>query len=296
MPSLLVKVKTNMSIYAHEKVHGLLEGQYGSVFKGRSMDFDDLREYVPGDDIKDIDWKATARSGNTLIKRYIAVRKHNILVIVDTGKGMAAVSESGELKSDVAIMLTGMMGYIAQKHGDLIALVSGDDTGSSYMRLSGNGSQLERMLQHIQSSTATSNGTSNIAKQLEFVIRTIRRKMFIIVVADDIEIDTDIERLLRRLSVQHELMWATVGDVDVTDSKWHGDSMSDVSSDTEVPLFMRMDTSLSESLRAMMNDENVARQTALRRLGINSERFASQESVVHGLLRLLERQKHAKRR
>lgn len=46
-----------MAIYAHEKVRGVLEGEYGSVFKGRSMDFDDLREYIPGDDVKDIDWK-----------------------------------------------------------------------------------------------------------------------------------------------------------------------------------------------------------------------------------------------
>ncbi|MGB2787690.1 MAG: DUF58 domain-containing protein, partial [Candidatus Saccharimonadaceae bacterium] len=90
MPSLLVKVKAKMAIHAHEKVRGVLEGEYGSVFKGRSMDFDDLREYVVGDDIKDIDWKATARSGSTLIRRYIAIRKHNIMLVVDTGRDMAA--------------------------------------------------------------------------------------------------------------------------------------------------------------------------------------------------------------
>ena len=74
MPSLLVKVKAKMTLHAHEKVRGLLEGQYGSVFKGRSLDFDDLREYLPGDDIKDIDWRATARSVSTRIRRYVAVR------------------------------------------------------------------------------------------------------------------------------------------------------------------------------------------------------------------------------
>ena len=93
MSSLLSQVKSKMMIYSHEKTRELLSGEYGSVFKGRSMDFDDLREYVIGDDTKDIDWKATARSGNTLIRRYIAIRKHNILLIVDTGKNMAAVSE-----------------------------------------------------------------------------------------------------------------------------------------------------------------------------------------------------------
>ena len=56
MPSLFTKVKAKMDLYTHEKVRSLLDGQYGSVFKGRSLDFDDLREYIPGDDIKDIDW------------------------------------------------------------------------------------------------------------------------------------------------------------------------------------------------------------------------------------------------
>ena len=63
MGSLLQKVQKKMTITAHRKVRTALEGEYASVFKGRSMDFDDLRPYVPNDDIKDVDWKATARSG-----------------------------------------------------------------------------------------------------------------------------------------------------------------------------------------------------------------------------------------
>ena len=76
MPSLFAKVKAKMDLYAHEKVRSLLDGQYGSVFKGRSLDFDDLREYIPGDDVKDIDWKATARSSGIRIRRYQAIIKH----------------------------------------------------------------------------------------------------------------------------------------------------------------------------------------------------------------------------
>ena len=50
----------------------MLDGEHGSIHKGRSMDFDDLREYVLGDDVKDLDWKATARSGRPLVKRFVA--------------------------------------------------------------------------------------------------------------------------------------------------------------------------------------------------------------------------------
>src|SRR6478752_9672895 len=107
MASLLVKVRRKMSITAYRKVRSALEGEYASVFKGRSMDFDDLREYVPGDDVKDIEWRATARSGQVRIKRYVAIRKHNIMLVVDTGRSMAATAPSGEIKRDIAVMAAG---------------------------------------------------------------------------------------------------------------------------------------------------------------------------------------------
>ncbi len=69
MTSLLQRVKAKMAIFAHRKARGMLDGEYGSVFRGRSLDFDDLRAYIPGDDVRDIDWKASARFGSPLIKR-----------------------------------------------------------------------------------------------------------------------------------------------------------------------------------------------------------------------------------
>ena len=102
MSSYLVKVRKKMSIYAQRRARGVFAGNYGSVFKGRSMDFDDLREYNYGDDVKDIDWNATARSRNIMVRRYIAIRKHNILIVADNSNAMAALAPSGETKADVA--------------------------------------------------------------------------------------------------------------------------------------------------------------------------------------------------
>ena len=96
MTSLLRRVKVKTAIHAHRKVRGVLDGEYGSIHKGRSMDFDDLREYVLGDDVKDIDWKATARSGRPLVKRYVATRQHAVMLVVDTGRSMAALADADE--------------------------------------------------------------------------------------------------------------------------------------------------------------------------------------------------------
>lgn len=68
----ITKIKANLSVYAKKKTSNILEGAYNSIYKGKSMNFEDLREYVIGDNVKDIDWKASARSDKILIKQYIA--------------------------------------------------------------------------------------------------------------------------------------------------------------------------------------------------------------------------------
>lgn len=296
MGSLLVKVKTKMSIHAHEKVRGLLEGQYGSVFKGRSMDFDDLREYIPGDDVKDIDWNATARSGQTRIKRYVAIRKHNILLVVDTGRSMAARSASGESKKDVAVMAAGVIGYIAQKHGDLVAMVSGDAEGSQYMPLKGTNEHLERILQHIDGHATLDAPRSNLASQLEYIARSIRRRMMLIIIADDLALTTEHEQLLRRLGAQHELMWVTVGDADLTSKQWWDDEMDDIDIEQMIPSYLRRQKQLADEFVQATTVRRDELSRLLTRLGISSERVTGEADVVTGLFKLLERQRYAKRR
>ena len=131
MTTLLQRVKSTMAIFAHRKARGMLDGEYGSVFRGRSLDFDDLRAYIPGDEVRDIDWKATARHGSPLIKRYVAVRRQTVLLITDTGRNMAAVAQGGETKKDIAVMALGVLGYLAHRHGDVVGLVSGDSGGTT---------------------------------------------------------------------------------------------------------------------------------------------------------------------
>ena len=96
MASLLTAVQKKMHIFAHRKARGLLEGEYASIFRGRGLDFEDLRDYVPGDEVRDIDWKATARTGKPLVKRYVATRRQQLLFVVHgDGDGTDALPAGG---------------------------------------------------------------------------------------------------------------------------------------------------------------------------------------------------------
>ncbi len=216
MPALLTPVKSKLFIVAHRRTWGLLDGEYASMFRGRSLDYDDLREYVIGDEVRDIDWKATARHGSPLVKRWVATRIQTVLFVIDTGRGMAARTTSGEPKSAVAITLVGMLGYLALRHGDLVGLVEGDATDTHPHQSKGTEAHLERLLRVIQRRATLQAGPSRLHDQLRYVGEHYRQRMLLVVVADDHEVGPADEVLIRRLHAQHEILWLTVEDADPT--------------------------------------------------------------------------------
>ena len=118
----LDRVRRVAALYTKRKTSDLLEGDYSSMQHGRSLDFDDLREYRYGDDVNYIDWKSSSRVGKTLIRRYFADRKHDVLFIGDTGKKMTGDTPSGESKEQIALMAFGVAAYLLGKQGVNYAL------------------------------------------------------------------------------------------------------------------------------------------------------------------------------
>lgn len=292
MGSLLVQVKAKMAIYAHEKVRGVLEGEYGSVFKGRSMDFDDLREYIPGDDVKDIDWKATARGGTALVKRYIAIRKHNIMLVVDTGLNMTAVTNEGSSKKDTVILLAGVMSTLALNHGDFIGMVSGDVERTKYMPFKTGRVHAEQVLQEIDSAIQKNSPKSNIANQLDYVAKNIRRKMIVVIIADEVPFDEALWSVVRRLRAQHEILWLTVADADLTSDS----ILADVENlEVALPAYIRENSVVMQAYRQSEVEKTRLFSESLNRLAISSEQVFSQKEAVTKVYRLLERHRSARR-
>ncbi len=126
MSTHLARVKSQLTLQSRRKVLSQLEGEFVSLHTGPGTDFHDLREYVRGDDVKDLDWKATARTGDLLVKRFSAVRKHTVLLVVSTGRSMAARHSIDVAKRDIAVELAGLVGWLASRQADLVGVVYGD--------------------------------------------------------------------------------------------------------------------------------------------------------------------------
>jgi uncharacterized protein (DUF58 family) len=199
---------------------GLLEGGRHALLHTRTMEFDELRPYVPGDDVRDIDWKASARSGAVLIKRFVSEKHHKILLVADAGRTMHALAPGRERKRDVALHVMGALGLITLGRADEIGMVYGDARGSIRVRQRRGENHIESMLQHYQDHT-TRSGPSDIVCQLDYVATHYRHPMMIVAVSDEPEPDDRLGDALARLTARHDVMWAMVADMPAVEAE-HG--------------------------------------------------------------------------
>lgn len=295
----LQRVKARLTIHAHRKTLGLLEGEYAAAQIGRGMDFNDLREYVRGDDVKDIDWKASARGRQLLVKRYVAERKHTVLLCVSTGRSMAALNEADAgravSKRELAIFVCGLLGYLAVRHGDLVSLVHGDTTVQHARPRGSTEVHLERLLATIHDSTTVRSGASDLTALLHYTARVVRRRTILLIVSDEVAISEPLADVLRRLAVQHEILFVTIGDLDPTLAR-SGAPLYDIDAATEIPEWLRGDRKLQQEYAALVGAEEDGLRRRLDQLGIVHERVRDTDSAITAVFRLLERHRHARRR
>ena len=259
------------------------------------MEFNDLREYVRGDDVAEIDWKASARSGGSLlVKRHIAERRTTLVVAVATGRGLTGMANPTETKIDLAVQVAGAFGSIATQHGDYVGLLwcDGDDIRAD--RPSTRDVELERMLGHIEDASRANSPEANLGRLLEVTATTLRRRGIVVVICDDVDIDANLETRLRRLVVQHDVMLVTLADLDPTDPAIASSTVVGLDDHRELLRDLRRDKQLRDAIRADRADRAAARTSALSRLAISSLHLSSTESLVPSVLNLVRRHRHAR--
>ncbi|HEY9355675.1 MAG TPA: DUF58 domain-containing protein, partial [Arthrobacter sp.] len=237
-------------------------------------------------------WKASARHGSPLIKRYVAVRRQTLMLVADTGRNMAAGSRDGETKKDIAVMALGVMGYLAHRHGDVVGLVSGDANGSRTLPAKAGEANLERLLQEVDVRTGLDSGASRLEEQLQHVARTVKGRKLLFVVTDELAASPGLEQLLRRLRAQHEILWLTIRDAELAGAGHTRDAFSVADS---APLLSRIAESpaVAAAYATATAERDTGRHAMLRRVGISEGHVANSHDVMTELFALLERHRRA---
>ena len=206
----------------------ILEGGHTSLQFGRSDDFVDLREYVIGDDVRDIDWKASARSPQLVVRRYVAEKAQEFLLVADTGANLLATAPSGERKRDLALLALGAVGLIASAQSDKISLVFGDDRGSSIEPGKTGEDHLEQILTLLNNIHIEVGNASNIVRQLEFIAANLDKRYAVYIVCDEPPVTQELVAAAMAVRARNTIHWLLIEDLDILGQTGQPDTAEEV--------------------------------------------------------------------
>ena len=208
IPKELAKKIRFIQIYTKRAVNDVLAGEYHSVFKGRGMEFDEVREYTPGDEIRTIDWNVTARTGQPYVKRYVEERELTVLFMVDlSASGTFGTRE--KLKNEVAAELCALLAFSAVKNNDKVGLIIFTDIIELYIPPGKGTSHVLRLIRDLLNFKPRQTRT-DIAQALDYLGRITHRKAVVFLVSDFLA--EGYERPLGIVARRHDLIAISITD------------------------------------------------------------------------------------
>lgn len=208
IPKELIKKIRQIQIYTSRAVDASFAGQYESVFKGRGMQFDEVREYTPGDDIRTIDWNVTARTGRPYIKRFVEEREMTVVFAVD----LSASGDFGtvdKMKNELAAEFCAVLAFAAAKNNDKVGLLIFTDQIELYIPPKKGTRHMLRLIRELLYFKMPRRKT-DIPQALDYLAKVIRKKATVFLVSDFIE--TDFKKSLSLLNKRHDVIAVSVRD------------------------------------------------------------------------------------
>lgn len=208
IPKEILKKVKRIEITTKGMVNDVFSGEYHSVFKGRGMEFSEVREYQIGDDIRTIDWNVTARMGHPFVKIFEEERELTVMLLVD-------VSSSGNfgtyerMKGEIAIEICALLAFSAIKNNDKVGLIIFTDKIEKFIPPKKGRSHVLRVLRELLYHKPQGTQT-NIAEALEYLNRITKRRSVVFLVSDFI--NAGYEKALQIANRRHDMVAITVTD------------------------------------------------------------------------------------
>jgi len=214
-PRTLAKVRS-LELKARLIVEGYLSGQHKSPYHGFSVEFAQHREYVPGDDIKHIDWKVWGRTGRFYLKQYEEETNLVCWILLDISESMRYGSIEGMSKFDYACMSAAALAYLVLTQSDAVGFVTFDSEVRHYLRPSSQMSQLKEMVHFMNQGVGGEK--SNMAPLFHDLAERIKRRSIVFLISDMFE---DLEPILSGLKHlrhrRHEvILWNILDEYELT--------------------------------------------------------------------------------
>jgi uncharacterized protein (DUF58 family) len=212
LPADLIKKIKRVHIRTGRTVNTLMAGQYKSVFRGSGIEFEEVRDYTPGDDVKSIDWKVSARLGRPFIKRYREERELILMLLVDLSASGRFGTRAAN-KQETAAEAAAILAFNAVRNNDKVGAILFTDQVEHYIPPQKGSGHVWRVIKEIFSHTPRHSGT-DISGAVAYLGRVCRKRSTAFVISDFIVPGGGpvVDRAMRAVSRKHELIQVRISD------------------------------------------------------------------------------------
>ena len=281
---LLKKVR-QIQIRTSHQVTEVMAGEYKSAFKGRGMEFDEVREYQPGDEVRTIDWNVTARTGKPFVKRFVEERELTVMLVVDASSS-GSFGSTTKSKNEVAAEIAALLAYSAIRSNDRVGLIVFTDQIEKYVPPKKGRSHVMRVIREILFLEEPEHGKTDITAALEYLQKVCTRRSVVFLISDFI--CEDYSQAMMLASKKHDLIPVTI--TDPRESELPDIGIIDLM-DAETGERILIDTSdkkVRKTFRALglQREEELKKQ--FRKMNSNSINIETDKSYVDSLVKFFK--------
>ncbi|MBN2429974.1 MAG: DUF58 domain-containing protein [Acidobacteria bacterium] len=189
-------------------VDDALAGEYHSVFKGQGMEYEEVRPYQPGDDIRTIDWNVTSRSGTLHVKKYVEERELTVILLVDCSRS-TRFGTGMKSKAEVAAEIAAILAFSAIRNNDRVGAVLFTGEVEKYIPPRKGTRHVLRLVREILAYDARRRDT-DLRGALEFIVRVMKKRCIVFMISDFF--DADFEQTLRLTARKHDIVAVSTND------------------------------------------------------------------------------------
>ncbi|MBI5507133.1 MAG: DUF58 domain-containing protein [Deltaproteobacteria bacterium] len=286
-PELFKKIKA-IQVRTQRLVTDVFAGEYESAFKGRGMEFEEVREYAPGDDIRHIDWNVTARTGKPHVKVHREERELTVMLLVD-------VSSSGQfgsvqkLKNEVAAEVAAVLAYTAIKSHDRVGLIIFSDRIERFIPPKKGRAHVWRVIREILAFKPARRATS-LEGALQYLAKVVRRRAVVFVISDFL--DQGFADRLKVAAKRHDLTAVTVTDPREVSLPRLGILELEDAESGELLLVDTLDRNIAKGYEVLAADARTERTALFRSADVGELPIRTDEAYIDTMVRFFRAREH----
>lgn len=286
-PELFAKIKA-LQIRTQKVVNEVFAGEYESAFKGRGMEFEQVREYQPGDDIRHIDWKVTARMHAPYVKEHREERELTVMLLVDVSSS-GSFGTGDKLKNEVAAEVAAVLAYTAVKSNDRVGLIVFSDHIEHYIPPKKGRAHVWRVIRDILTHRPRQRST-DLEGALEYLGKVVPRRAVVFVISDFL--DEGWGERLRIAARRHDLTAVPIADRREAELPPVGLIELQDAETGETVVIDTYDSKLRDGFALLGREDREARSDLFRSAGVGEVPLWADGDYVDSLVRFFRAREH----